>query len=977
MKTVLLFLAGCLAALSVQATVYTVTKIADTLDGSCDHDCSLREAITAANAFEDESGADVVVIPAGIYRLARTGAGEDAAASGDLDLTDRMILVGAGAGSTVLDGIGFDRVLDAHASAEIYGVTIRNGRVDGDGGGLLVRPGVASQPVVVHRSIVAANQAQSGGDGGGIAALGFLEVRASAIVGNHADGDGGGVAAGDQGSFSLINVTVSGNLADGSGGGLAVRPDRAGIVSGSTVVLNQAHVAGGGITARLPLAEPSDPWIVGSIVAQNTAPLDADCSSEQAVSRGYNVFGSAGSCGLDPTDRQGTEADPLRVVSTFLVDHLGATPVHVLLAGSPALGFVPDSFCETEDQVGQARSPLCEAGAWESVEHPECVPGGSILCLQGGRFRVTATWSTNPEQPGSPAQALPLSDDTGNFWFFSPANLEILIKVLDGCAVNGRWWVFASGLTDVGVRLEVADLETGSVWSDEHKPGRTYPPRLDTAAFDCGAPLRSAETPDEVPPPGIPGPPTAVLAVTKTADTFDGICDQDCSLRDAVVAANIAPGTSVIVLGPGVHALAIAGAGEDGGGTGDLDIAGQVVILGAGARKTILDGGGLDRVLDVQRKGSLKIHDVTVRNGRALPDSLGEASGGGIRVRGELRLTRSVIESNRADGAGGGIWAVFSRITVRASTISNNESGYFGGGLAAGLADLDNVTISGNRAAEQAGGFFIPIHAARLSHVTITGNSAPVGGGIVVSEPICPILCYGPFVIENSLIAGNIGGDCADLPPHGGEFSLFGIGSGCLPAKSDQAGTLTAPLDPRLTALGDHGGATPTHLPLPDSPAIDAERSNACAVRLDQRGRQRPADGDLDGITGCDAGAVERLPLCQPGEDTLCLGEGDRFRVRARWTALGTSGPGKSLPLTLDTGALWFFDPANVELELKVLDGCGVNGHQWVFVTGLTDVEVEMTVEDTATGATWSHTHAAGTPFQPRLDTAALPCGPL
>lgn len=61
-------------------------------------------------------------------------------------------------------------------------------------------------------------------------------------------------------------------------------------------------------------------------------------------------------------------------------------------------------------------------------------------------------------------------------------------------------------------------------------------------------------------------------------------------------------------------------------------------------------------------------------------------------------------------------------------------------------------------------------------------------------------------------------------------------------------------------------------------------------------------------------------------------------------------------------------------MMVKVLNGCGVNGRFWVFLSGLTDVGVEVTVEDTATGQTWAHHHAAGTPLQPRLDTEALTC---
>src|SRR5262245_473508 len=82
-------------ALPLQAAVFTVTKTADTFDGACDRDCSLREAIAAANV-EPLGGADVVVVPAGIYVLTRTGAGEEVNATGDLDVYGGTILVGAG-----------------------------------------------------------------------------------------------------------------------------------------------------------------------------------------------------------------------------------------------------------------------------------------------------------------------------------------------------------------------------------------------------------------------------------------------------------------------------------------------------------------------------------------------------------------------------------------------------------------------------------------------------------------------------------------------------------------------------------------------------------------------------------------------------------------------------------------------------------------------------------------------------------------
>ena len=974
--------AFCLLALAlpIQAAVFTVTKTADTLDGACDRDCSLREAVSAANADEHESGADVVVVPPGIYVLTRTGPGEDGSATGDLDLNDQMILVGAGAGSTVLDGFGSDRVLDARAPAEIYGVTIRNGRVEGDGGALLVRANSAPQPVHLRRSVVSGNQAQKGGDGGGIATQGTLTVSESAILDNHAEEDGGGISAGgEEGHILLANVTVSGNRAAGSGGGLVYTVGQATILS-STVVFNHAQVSGGAISAQIPLIPGSfPPELYGSIVAQNTAPADADCGAD---SGGYNVLGAGEGCGLAPTDRSGTAAQPLRPVAETLSTGLGPTPVHALLEGSLALDMVPAPFCLPADQVGQARQDPCDAGAWEQVDRPLCVPGGSVLCLQDGRFRVSATWALDDRLPGAPAQGVPLTDDTGNYWFFAPDNLEVMVKVLDGCALNEHWWVFASGLTDVGVDLRVEDLETGRIWIFEHEAGTTFPPQLDTDALPCAPPANAALAEDTAGAPPPPAPlPADVLRVTKTADTNDGACDHDCSLREAVLAANASGRTRVILLGPGVHALSIPGAGEEAGHTGDLDVTKRLVILGAGARRTALDGGGIDRVLEVRPGGNLEIYDLTVRNGLSLRSS-SDGTGGGILARGDLTLIRSAVESNAADEVGGGIWA-FDRLTVRDSTISGNRSGTVGGGLGAGLVEMENVTISGNQAAQRGGGFYYPADTAVLRNVTITGNSAPVGAGVASSQDTCAgdIPCFGPLVLERTVIAGKTGGadvgsDCSDMPRHGGGFNV--LGAGCKPGLDDLAGTPANPLDARLSPLGDHGGPTLTHVPLPGSPAIDLGPATSC-LEADQRGRRRPADGDLDGSTLCDAGAVERLRGCQPDAETLCLGAGDRFggdrfRARARWTARGATGTGKALPLAAFAGSFWFFDAANLELTVKVLDGCGVNDRFWVFLSGLTDVGVEVTVEDTVTGEIWTHSHAAGAPLQPRLDADALSC---
>ena len=109
-----------------------------------------------------------------------------------------------------------------------------------------------------------------------------------------------------------------------------------------------------------------------------------------------------------------------------------------------------------------------------------------------------------------------------------------------------------------------------------------------------------------------------------------------------------------------------------------------------------------------------------------------------------------------------------------------------------------------------------------------------------------------------------------------------------------------------------------------------------------------------------------------PENEALCLG-GGRYRVEAEWrTPGGAHGVGHPVRLTADSGYLWFFRDTNVEVVAKVLDGCGVNGHHWVFAAGLTNVEVTLTVRDLETGETARYQNPQGKPFRPVTDTAAL-----
>jgi hypothetical protein len=110
-----------------------------------------------------------------------------------------------------------------------------------------------------------------------------------------------------------------------------------------------------------------------------------------------------------------------------------------------------------------------------------CVPSSTVLCLNNGRFRVTADWQTTSAS-GS-GTAVSLLSDTGYFWFFNSSNVEVVIKVLNGCGVNNNYWVFAGGLTNVQVMLTVTDTQTGSVRTYTNPINTAFLPIQDTGAF--------------------------------------------------------------------------------------------------------------------------------------------------------------------------------------------------------------------------------------------------------------------------------------------------------------------------------------------------------------------------------------------------------------------------------------------------------------------------------------------------------------
>jgi hypothetical protein len=114
---------------------------------------------------------------------------------------------------------------------------------------------------------------------------------------------------------------------------------------------------------------------------------------------------------------------------------------------------------------------------------PTCESNSTTLCIGNGRFAVKAIYNAGSNGGTGNAQAVALTSDTGYLWFFEASNVEAVVKVIDGCALNNRWWVFAGGLTNVNVVMTVTDTTTNTTKTYTNPANTEFQPIQDTSAF--------------------------------------------------------------------------------------------------------------------------------------------------------------------------------------------------------------------------------------------------------------------------------------------------------------------------------------------------------------------------------------------------------------------------------------------------------------------------------------------------------------
>jgi CSLREA domain-containing protein len=315
-------------------------------------DCTLRAAVQEANAWP---GWDDIEVPVGVYQLTLVGAGEDAGATGDLDVRSEMGIFGQNPRKTIVDGINADRVFDLQgASAAMSGLMVRGGR-EMDGAGIRT---IRSKLDLRWADLWVNNATRAGG--GIWAYSSYTGLYGVTFVDNTAGQYGGAVFLRGPvwASADFENVTVHANSARTFGGGIfTVQP----VTLRNVTIANNRASDGGGIFYNGP-----QPVAYNTIVAYNWA---NDCSGW--LNSAANNLDTDKTCGFfSPTDLPGV--DPF--LDGLIFSGAGPFPtpnwVRPLLPWSPAIDAGDNATCSSVDERGELRpTPAggrCDIGAYEA-----------------------------------------------------------------------------------------------------------------------------------------------------------------------------------------------------------------------------------------------------------------------------------------------------------------------------------------------------------------------------------------------------------------------------------------------------------------------------------------------------------------------------------------------------------------------------------------------------------------------------------
>jgi hypothetical protein len=351
----------------------------------------------------------------------------------------------------------------------------------------------------------------------------------------------------------------------------------------------------------------------------------------------------------------------------------------------------------------------------------------------------------------------------------------------------------------------------------------------------------------------------------------------------AVAALWLAAGAGAVTIhvhnthdsGPGSLRQAVEGAGDGttivipagtyGLASGELSSSASLTFRGAGARKTVIDGMGRDRIYE-NSNGSAEtvFSDVTIRNGDTYGPEGDASDGGGISVDGSLKLIRSAVVRNDADpndgivvSNGGGIYTAGSKLTVIDSLIAKNNA-YNGGGVldTGDRIVIRNSTIANNSAGSQTSGDNGDFGGIENNGATERALSSTIAFNSCFNGMQCDAGVSDQLTLRDSIVARNFGyvdngeapgsslnpGVLDNCEGTGGDHSLGHNLSDSAQCPSGQASDRVTP-KPGLKKLANNGGNTDTIALKASSKAIG--HADSKAPRHDQRGFRRDSHPDI------------------------------------------------------------------------------------------------------------------------------------
>jgi len=294
-------------------------------------------------------------------------------------------------------------------------------------------------------------------------------------------------------SWSATNFGNRGALS------LAVDPTNSSVIyAGTFSSVSPGSFTGSGVYKSTDAAATWAPANIG-IEGLAILTLAADPVGGLFAGTGKGVFRSASGAGTWTGVNEGLSEE---VVSSILIDPRSPTTVYA--------GAVNDSVFKISFASG--------SGA--------CTTGPTTLCLNGNRFSVHVAWRAVNLGTAGAGNAIPLTSDTGSFWFFTSGNIELVVKVVDGRAYNGAFWVFYGALSDVSYTITVTDTLTNLHKTYENTQGRlasvadtsAFPGSIASAAFPLGRGSAGASGASSAPPggPSVPAAPANSLAAAGT-----------------------------------------------------------------------------------------------------------------------------------------------------------------------------------------------------------------------------------------------------------------------------------------------------------------------------------------------------------------------------------------------------------------------------------------------------------------------------